>query len=157
LAIAAHGMAGGSTPDTALAVLLTMLVAWAGTSIADRRQGPVAVLVALGTAQLAMHLVLTYVVPWHVEHHEAPVDPAAMWATHILATLVTGLLLTKADTALSVVGSAIQLLRGLLEAPVFPVVPAAIHALPASPHRSGHMLQVVLRKVCGRRGPPLCS
>jgi hypothetical protein len=157
LAMAAHGMAGGGTPDTALAVLLTMIVAWAGTSVAHRRQSTFAVLTALGTAQLAMHLVLNYVVPSHIGHHMAPVDPGTMLATHAVATVLTGLLLARADSALGVVASALRLLTDLLKPPTFPVVPAAVHALPASPQHIGHLLQVVLKKQHARRGPPLSS
>jgi hypothetical protein len=150
-------MAGGGTPDTALAVLLTMIVAWAGTSIADRRRGPGAVLVALGTAQLAMHLVLNYVVPSHIGHHAAPMGQAAMWATHAVATLLTGLMLAKADATLGVIGSAIRLLRDLLKPPTFPAVASATYALPTSPRHTSHVLQVVLRRMNTRRGPPETS
>jgi hypothetical protein len=150
-------MSGGGAPDTALAILLTMLVAWAGTSIAHRRQTPLAVLTALGTAQLAMHLVLNYVVPSHIGHHAPPVDPAAMLATHAIATLLTGLLLVRADAALSVIASAIRLLTELLKPPTFPVVPTAVYVLPASPRHIDHLLQVVLRKQHARRGPPRSS
>src|SRR5690349_16295598 len=93
LATAAHGMAGGGAPDTALAVLLTMLVAWASTSVANRFQGPLALLTALGTAQGAMHLILNYVVPSHIGHVAAPVSTTAMVLTHTVATLLTGLLI----------------------------------------------------------------
>src|ERR1044071_401070 len=116
-------MAGGGTPDTALAVLLTVIVAWAGTAFAAKRQSVLAVLTALGTAQVGMHLVLNYVVPSHTGHHAAPVNHAAMWATHTLATLLTGLLLTKADAAVQLVTTAVRLLTDLLEPPTFPAVP----------------------------------
>jgi len=157
LAVGAHGMAGGGTPDTALAVLLTVIVAWAGTSVAGRFKGPFALLIALGMAQLAMHLVLNFVVPehpGHMTHHAPPVAPGAMWATHIAATLLTALLLAKADAALHVIASTI---RALLPPPVFHAVTATAYALPASPTHLSHMLQVVLRKVHARRGPPARS
>ncbi|TCO64612.1 hypothetical protein [Actinocrispum wychmicini] len=157
LAIGAHGMAGGGTPDTALAVLLTMIVAWAGTSVAARHQGPFAVLTALGTAQLAMHLVLNYVLPTHTGHHTQPVAPAAMWATHVTATLLTAVLLANADRALSVVASGIRLLRDLVRPPTFAAVPGATYVLAASPQCSDHIRRVVLRKVHSRRGPPTTS
>jgi hypothetical protein len=150
-------MAGGGAPDTALAVLLTTLVAWAGTSVANRRQTTLSVLTALGMAQLAMHLVLNFVIPEHIGHHAAPVNAPAMWTTHIAATLLTGLLLAKADTALHVVASAITLLKGLLKPPTFPRVAAAAYVLPASPKHTNHILHMVLRKVHARRGPPLTS
>ncbi|GAB3913741.1 hypothetical protein GCM10029964_123770 [Kibdelosporangium lantanae] len=160
LAVGAHGLAGGGTPDTALAVMLTVIVAWAGTSVAGRHKGPFAVLMALGTAQLAMHLVLNFVMPehpghvGHMAHHAPALAPGAMWATHITATLLTALLLAKADAALRVIASTI---RGLLPPPVFQAVTPGAYALPALPTHLSHMLQVVLRKVHARRGPPVRS
>jgi hypothetical protein len=157
LAVGAHGMAGGGTPDTALAVLLTVIVAWAGTSVAGRYKGLFAVVIALGTAQMAMHLVLNFAVPehpGHMGHHAPPVSPGAMWATHVTATLLTALLLAKADAALHLIASTI---RALLRPPVFRAVTPGAHALPASPTHLSHMLQVVLRKVHARRGPPVRS
>ncbi|MET0234878.1 MAG: hypothetical protein ABW224_09595 [Kibdelosporangium sp.] len=157
LAIAAHGMAGGGTPDTALAILLTMLVAWGGTSVANRLQGPFAVLTALGMAQAAMHLILNYVVPSHSGHVPAPVDPAVMFMTHAVATVIAGMLITKADAAIGLVSSAMELLLDLIRPPRFPVVPAAIYALPSSTLPGDHIRQVLLRRVHARRGPPVRS
>ncbi|WP_051796670.1 hypothetical protein [Kibdelosporangium aridum] len=156
LAIAAHGMAGGATPDTALAVLLTMIVAWAGTAVASRFDGPLSVLTALGMAQGAMHLVLNYVVPSHVDHHQL-FDPAVMFATHAGATVVTALLLAKADAAVGLIGSAMRLLLDLIEPPRFPAVASATYALPESPERIDHIRAVLLRRVHARRGPPARS
>ncbi|CAM3611704.1 hypothetical protein KIPE111705_16720 [Kibdelosporangium persicum] len=157
LAIAAHGMAGGATPDTALAVLLTMIVAWAGTAVASRFDGLLSVLTALGMAQGAMHLVLNYAVPSHIGHQAAPVDPMVMLATHAVATVVTASLLAKADAAVSLIGSAMRLLLDLIEPPRFPAVASAIHALPDAPERTDHIRAVLLRRVHARRGPPACS
>jgi hypothetical protein len=157
LAIAAHGMAGGEAPDTALAVLLTMIVAWGGTAVADRGRGPLAMPAALGMSQLAMHLVLNYSVASHVGHCAAPVDPTTMLLAHVAATVLTGLLLARADDALRVVTSAIWLLRDLLKSPRFPVVRGATSVLLTSPTHGDHMLKVVLRRVCARRGPPVRS
>jgi hypothetical protein len=157
LAIAAHGMAGGGTPDTALAVLLTMLVAWGGTSIANRFQGTFAVLIALGTAQGAMHLILNYVVPSHVGHVAAPVNSSVMFMTHAVATVVTGMLIARADAAVRLISSAMRLLLDLIRPPRFPAVPVAIYAVPSSPQTGDHIRQVLLRRVHARRGPPACS
>ena len=60
LAIAAHGTAGGELSDSALTVLLTAVLAWGGTALA-RRGGLLTVTVALGTTQLAQHVLLTEV------------------------------------------------------------------------------------------------
>jgi hypothetical protein len=160
LAIAAHGMAGGGAPDTALAVLLTMLVAWGGTSVANQFQGTLAVLTALGMAQSAMHLILNYVVPsdaGHVGHVAAPVDPAVMFTTHAVATVITGMLITRADAAVGLISSAMRLLLDLIRPPRFPAVPVAIYALPSSTLPADHIRQVMLRRVIARRGPPACS
>jgi hypothetical protein len=91
-----------------------------------------------------------------MNHHAPPVAPGAMWATHLAATLLTALLLAQADAALHLVASTIRLLGDLLRPPTFPVA-AGVYALPASPTHLSHMLQVVLRKVHARRGPPLPS
>ncbi|ONI72767.1 hypothetical protein ALI144C_42945 [Actinosynnema sp. ALI-1.44] len=159
LAIAAHGMAGGATPDAALAVLLTMIVAWAGTSVASRVDGLLSVLTALGMAQAAMHLVLNYAVPSHADHHmaPAPVDPVVMTAAHTVATALTALLLTQADAAMRVVSTAMRLLLDLAEPPRFPAVASATYALPESPDRIDHIRAVLLRRVHSRRGPPARS
>ncbi|MET0132035.1 MAG: hypothetical protein ABW215_00425 [Kibdelosporangium sp.] len=157
LAIAAHGLAGGGAPDTTLAVLLTMLVAWAGTSVADRFHGLTRMLTALGSSQLGMHLILNYVVPAHIGHQAAPVGQSGMLLTHVTATVITAVLLTKADAAIGLVTSAMRLLLDLLEPPRFPVVPAAVHPVPVRPELGDHLRSVVLRRVNQRRGPPACS
>jgi hypothetical protein len=157
LAVAAHGMAGGGAPDTALAVLLTMIVAWGGASIADRFTGMSRVLIALGTSQLGMHLILNYAVPEHGAHHAAPVNPGVMVLTHVCATVLTALLLTKADAAVGLITSAMRLLLDLLEPPRFPMVPAAVYTVAVSPEQGDHLREVVLKRVCQRRGPPLGS
>lgn len=153
-------MAGGGTPDTALAVLLTMLVAWGGTSVGSRFQGTFAVLIALGTAQGAMHLILNFVVPSsveHIGHVAAPVDPAVMFMTHAVATAITGLLITRADRAVALVESAMRLLLDLIRPPRFPAVAVAVYALPSSVLPADHIRQVLLRRVHARRGPPARS
>lgn len=160
LAIAAHGMAGGGTPDTALAVLLTTLVAWAGTSVANRFDGALAVLTALGTAQGAMHLILNYVVPsqaHHAGHAMAPVSSGVMLLTHTVATVITGVLIAKADAAVALISSAMRLLLDLIRPPRFPAVPVATYALPTSVPPGDHIRRVLLRRVHARRGPPHCS
>nr|CEL16065.1 hypothetical protein [Kibdelosporangium sp. MJ126-NF4]CTQ93991.1 hypothetical protein [Kibdelosporangium sp. MJ126-NF4] len=157
LAIAAHGMAGGATPDAALAVLLTMLVAWAGISVANRFDGLLSVVTALGLAQGAMHLVLNYAVPSHMDHHAAAVDPVVMTATHTAATALTALLLTRADAAVHLVATAMRLLLDLVKPPRFPAVADSTYAPAESPDRVDHIRAVLLRRVHARRGPPVRS
>jgi hypothetical protein len=150
-------MAGGGAPDTALAVLLTMLVAWAGTSIADRGFSPLAILGTLGISQAGMHLLLNYVVPTHIGHGVPPVDPRAMVVTHVIATVLTALLLAKADVAVLLVTSAMRLLFSMPHVRGPLVVAAVEYVLPTSPRQADRLLEVLFRRVCARRGPPVRS
>ncbi|MGH3878351.1 MAG: hypothetical protein ACRDSK_15080, partial [Actinophytocola sp.] len=117
LAVAAHGTAGGELSDAALTVLLTAVLAWGGTALA-RRGGLLSVFVALATTQLAQHLLLTEVAG--ASHGHAPIPPPVdgrlMLATHTVATLVTAVLLLRADNALATARAAIAWLVGRLQA-----------------------------------------
>ncbi|WP_285610770.1 hypothetical protein [Actinokineospora globicatena] len=155
LAISAHGMAGGGVPDTAVTLALTALVAWAGTALADRRGGLLATLALLGISQVCLHVLLTDIAVPHDGHVHAPVVPTGlMLATHVVATLVNGVLLTVAGAALNAIASAVT---GIVRALVISLAPST--PLPSAPVAAtvGHLLAVVLRVVCGRRGPPVLS
>ncbi|MGQ0839929.1 hypothetical protein [Actinokineospora sp.] len=156
LAVAAHGMAGGGVPDTAVTVVLTVLVGWAGTAVADRRHDTWSMLTLLGVSQLSLHVLLTDIASTHPGHGAgAAVDGDLMLVTHVLATVLTAVLLTKASVALGVLASA---LTGLVRALVWTPVPVATTPRPAPVEVfRGHLLAVVFRQVCGRRGPPLGS
>ncbi len=155
LAIAAHGLGGGTLSESGFTVLLATLLAWGGMSVA--RSGSTAALVAvLGVTQLSQHLLLT----WVARAHEptATFDGWTMFAAHAVATLLTALLLTRAGAALGAVTSALAWLVGRLTAlaagPVHVRAPSAGSALPARP---GQLLEVLFRQVHARRGPPLPS
>jgi hypothetical protein len=159
LAVAAHGTAGGRLSDSALTVLLAVVLAWGGTALA-RRGGVVTVAVALGSAQLAQHLLLTEVAGNAHGHEPAP-PPAAGWlmfTTHAVATLLTAVLLLRADAAIAAARAAIGWLTGRLLA----LCPAPPRSAPAPvvtsvPARPGLLLEVLLRQVSPRRGPPARS
>lgn len=160
LAIAAHGTAGGELSDAALTVLLTAVLAWGGCALA-RRGGLLTIVVALGATQLAQHLLLTEIAG--STHDHAPVLPAAngwlMVAAHALATLLTALLLLRADAALAAIGAAVGWLVGRLQT-LRPAPPASARshaARPNVPARPGELLEVLLRRVSPRRGPPVRS
>lgn len=158
LAVAAHGLAGGDLPGSGLVVVLTVLIAWAGTALADRLRRVTTVLVVLTLTQLSAHLLLSDGVPGHAAHGPPPVDPVLMVFAHVVATVFTAALLSGADRAVACVTSAARMLRGLLtvvvSGPVHPDVDGPASAVSV---RFGHLIEVVLRRVCGRRGPPLCS
>lgn len=147
LAVAAHGVAGGGTPDAAPTLAIVALVAWAGSAMADR--GPWAAIALLAGSQTALHLLLT-----EVAHPTQAADPLHMTLAHVVATLATGWLYTRAGYALDVLAAAVRgLVRSLIAAPSSPGAPPA----PVTAPRTDPLLTVQLRVVCGRRGPPVLS
>ncbi|WP_086823369.1 hypothetical protein [Allokutzneria sp. NRRL B-24872] len=152
LATVGHVAAGGSAPDTALTVLLTVLIATVAVSFADKRRGPLAILTTLGTAQLTTHLLLNALT---LHEHGAVTDSWTMLAAHVVATLVTAALLVGAESAIFGMAAALGavLPRRSPQPPVFAPLLAVI------PARSGLItaLDVLLRRTHARRGPPLTS
>ncbi|MFD1150177.1 hypothetical protein [Saccharothrix hoggarensis] len=149
LSVAAHGAAGGAVTEFAPALPLTLLIAFAGTALADRGRRPWTTLATLGVAQVGQHALL------NLGHHgvDGPglgFGPAAMTAAHVVAALLTGLLLARADAALSALVTAVFRLLPPLE-PLAPVgAPVALVPAPAATTP----VSVLLRRVNGRRGPP---
>ncbi|NKQ53381.1 hypothetical protein HFP15_10860 [Amycolatopsis sp. K13G38] len=149
LAVTAHALADGELPNTALTLLLTALVGWTGSALAEKVRGPLGILAVLGVAQAAMHLVLT-----ELAGHMGPAH-ADMYLTHATATAVTALLVARAEWMLRVAVSRLGLLplvvRGQPPVPAGPA-PAPVVCAPDVP-----LMSVLLKRVHGRRGPPCCS
>jgi hypothetical protein len=158
LAITAHGLAGGGMPDTALVIPITALIALGGTAMAARLRGSLVLVPTVGLIQLGLHLVLSQHAYIHGAHRMAPppVNGTAMLAGHALATVAVAILLARASTGLARFASAVSWLRSRLGGPwLVPVpVPAAIGATAVVPARPGPLLEIVLRRVRARRGPP---
>lgn len=163
LAVTAHVIGDGEVPDTAMTLLLTVLIGWNAAALAAKARGPLATIVDLGAGQVVMHLVLSSLSSHELRHDvlaQSGPTPAsgglAMTAAHVVATLVTAVLLAKADgLLLGVLGCLRALVPFILRAlPVPAAVPAPALARPAGP---GHLVGVDLRRVHGRRGPPLFS
>ncbi|RSD20405.1 hypothetical protein [Amycolatopsis eburnea] len=156
LSVTAHRLADGGLPDPAMTLLLTGLFGWTATALTRKARGPVATITLLGTAQLVMHLLLTTLAGHH-DMYSAP-DPAGagMIAAHAVATLLTALLLARADATLLTV---LAVLRAILPRLLTPLpVPAAAPALvPAREGGPDHLVGVDLRRIHGRRGPPAHS
>ena len=156
LSVTAHRLAHGGLPDPAMTLLLTGLFGWTAAALARKARGTVATITLLGTAQLVMHLLLTTL----AEHHAMAATPGGtglgMTAAHAVATVVTALLLARADTMLLTV---LAVLRAILPRLLTPLpVPAAAPALvPARTAAPGHLVGVDLRRIRGRRGPPVHS
>ncbi|WP_436493045.1 hypothetical protein [Actinokineospora sp. HUAS TT18] len=145
LAIAAHGMAGGGVPDAAIVVVLTGLVAWVGTALANKARAKFAL---LGVSQASLHILLTYVTPGH----STTSATAAMIATHLAATALTAVLLTRADAALDVIAAAVAgIVRALLWTPEPPKATVEVHREYPSFRR------FVFQTSQPRRGPPRFS
>ncbi|GAA2990171.1 hypothetical protein GCM10010483_38370 [Actinokineospora diospyrosa] len=155
LAISAHGMAGGGIPDTAVTLALTALVGWAGTALADRRGGLVATLALLGVSQLCLHVLLTDIAVPHDGHQHTPaVSGGLMLVTHVAATVINAVLLTVAGAALNAIASAVTGLVRVLTTSLPPTTPQPALTVTTT---ANHLLTVLLRVVCGRRGPPVPS
>ncbi len=156
LAIAAHGLAGGTLSESGFTVLLATLLAWGGASVA-RRAGAVALVGVLGVTQLSQHLLLTEIASGH-RPGMAAFDGWTMFTTHAVATLLTALLLTRAGTAFGTIATAFRWLVGRVVALVTGPIRVPVRVTgPAPVARPGQLLEVLFRQVHGRRGPPLRS
>jgi hypothetical protein len=151
LSVTAHGAAGGSITEFAPALPLTLLVAFVGTTVAERWRRPWTTLATLGVAQLGQHALLS------LGHHAADgpglgFSPTTMTAAHVLAALLTGLLLARADATLDALVGAMS---RLVPQPLTPLVPAGALWSPTPAPAADTLVAVLLRRVHGRRGPPL--
>lgn len=159
LAVAAHGLGGGTVADSGFAVLLAALLTWGGMSLA-RRGGAVGLVVVLGATQASQHVLLSELASGHGKD-PAVFDGWTMFTTHAVATVLTAVLLTRAGVALNAITAAFAWLLGQLRALVAgPVPPGPLRPATAGtslPARPGPLLEVLLRQVCARRGPPVCS
>ncbi|MER6663638.1 hypothetical protein ABT256_03760 [Amycolatopsis japonica] len=157
LAVTAHMIGDGDLPDTAMTLLLTVLIGWNAAALAAKARGPLATIVDLGAGQVVMHLVLSSLSSHQPHDEPAPSSGGfAMTVAHVVATLITALLLAKADGLLLGVLSCLRaLVPFILNAlPVPAAMASPVLARPAGP---GHLVRVDLRRVHGRRGPPLFS
>jgi hypothetical protein len=162
LAIAAHGVAtGGDLPDTGVVVLVCLGVGWVATAVADRPRSRVVILAVLAGSQLVLHLVLSlqHSVSGHPVsghnvsgHHQHAAGVPVVLTAHIVAVVLTGLLLATADSLLVAAATAVFALlprrpfRLAASAPLWVAVPAdAGTALVRGP---------LLTRICARRGPP---
>lgn len=158
LAVAAHAIGGGMLPDTGLTLLLTVGVAAAGVALADRRRGPVAILTALGLSHLGIHLMLALSVTGRPDPDQA-VNPLVMMVGHVVAVLLAGAILSKAEAAFFGLAAALAallphwLVAALGRRPATSE-PAAAPRWAAHPAGGDRPLTVLLRRACARRGPP---
>ncbi len=155
LAVAAHVGGGGTAPDGALTVLLTLAVAAAGTTLADRRRGRVSLLAAVGATQLLLHLLLDGL-GGHVHGPQAAaVDVPWMTAAHAAAAVLTALLLAGAESALFAVAAAWRRIVPVL--PLRPVLVPETYRAPRFPVAVPVLVRELHARLPPRRGPPVRS
>ncbi|GGM57449.1 hypothetical protein GCM10012275_30700 [Longimycelium tulufanense] len=154
LAGTGHAAAGGGLPDAELTAVLTVALAGISIALADRRRGFGVILLTLGGSQVVLHTLLQ-VFSGHV-HHTAPrFDSLQMAAGHAVAALITAVLLTGAESAIFAVVAALSRLLPVWRTPPPATAPPRWCSIPGRPART--FLGVLLRRVCGRRGPPTSS
>lgn len=139
-------------PETSVTVVVTALLGWASTALADKIRGFGGTLAVLAVGQLLMHVVLTVLSthPGAGPHFTTE----AMTLAHVAATVVTAALLFHADHGLRTVANS---LRRLLPPLFSPPTPAARPTPAVVPVAPGGMPEVLLCRVRTRRGPPLRS
>ncbi|WP_445186552.1 hypothetical protein ACTXG6_04815 [Pseudonocardia sp. Cha107L01] len=161
-----HRAAGGALPDLGLLIVLALLLAGFLITLADRRRGPLAILVLVGGSQLALHGLLQLLGGSH-EHTASAgssglpgslavpaLMPVLMFGAHALATVITAAVLAGAEAAVFTVAHALTRVLPLS---------LSMPRTPEPPGRPGVVtgpLDARLRGVLGRRlhlrrGPPL--
>jgi hypothetical protein len=149
LGVTAHLLGGGHAPHLLSTAAITVLVAWIATAVADRTRGIGGVVVVLGSAQAATHLVLG-----ELSGHQ--VGGVGMLAGHTVATLATAVVLTHAEAMLAVAASALSALR-VLVTDVLPPVPRVVSGAVVRSAEGDCAYSVHLRRAHPRRGPPALS
>ena len=149
LTITAHGLGGGEISEFIHALPLVALIAFAAASLADKRTGKLSIIAGLGTAQLAQHLLLTW-----VNHEHTNTLTGQMFVAHLVAATLTGLLLFHAENALFRLFAAVTRLipRRLTPLPVT----TPVRTFTSTPYvRNAHHTD--LRRANGLRAPPCGS
>lgn len=152
LSVTAHGTAGGGLPHPGVTVVLASLIGWIATATAHRAQGTRGILLVLGTGQLATHALLTL-----LSGHGG--EGPAMVAGHALATAATAVVLARAEEMLAAAAAATRWLwRPVTILVTLPALPNSPAPAPlALPTAATVATDVLLRRVHGRRGPPVRS
>lgn len=149
LTITAHGLGGGELSQFTHALPLVVLIGFAASSLADKRSGKLSLMAGLVTAQLAQHLLLT----WVAHEHTTTLTPQ-MVAAHLVAATATGWLLFHAESALFRLVAAVSRLVPRQLAPLPATRPVRVFT--STPYvQNAHFLDVA--RTNRRRGPPECS
>ncbi|WP_051274700.1 hypothetical protein [Cellulomonas sp. URHD0024] len=171
LALGAHVLGGGAVPPAVVVVPLVAVVLAAGVPFGGRRIGAPAAVALLGVGQLGLHhafgalsgmgCVPAQEMTGHVHTVQvacAAVPPqlpgaggSAMLWVHVVATLVTALLIAGTERALAWVGTWLRPLIALLAPVPLPTL-ACLPVMVEMPHAVGRRDAGVVPL----RGPPVC-
>lgn len=155
LSLYGHAGAGGYLPDIGLLCVLGLLLAAFLIVLADRRRGPVAILVMVGGAQLALHGLLQLLggAHPHAHMHSVGVDPVLMTAGHALATVITAATLAGAESAVFTVAAVLA--RALPRPPAaLPIPDPPGRPVPLALPLDVRLPGVAVARLYRRRGPP---
>ncbi|WP_308216343.1 hypothetical protein [Prauserella aidingensis] len=153
LSVTAHGAAGGGLPHPATTVVVSSLTGWVATATAHRARGIRGILLFLGSGQLAAHVLLTT-----LSGHGG--EGPAMLAGHALATVATACVLAHAEAVLARASTAVRAILPVVTwrwRPCRRPQHVAAHPPLALPDAATTVVEVLLRRVHGRRGPPAVS
>ncbi|WP_106179297.1 hypothetical protein [Prauserella shujinwangii] len=152
LAVAAHALADGTMPHLALTLTLAIVIGWVAAALADIARGVQGRLLVLGGAQLTTHWVLA-----GLTAHDGGVGHGlAMPVTHGVATMLTALVLVHAESMLAAAVASLYLLLPVSWKPAPIPAGTPVRAV-VRPTGGPYFVEVLLRRVNGRRGPPLLS
>ncbi|SFR29538.1 hypothetical protein SAMN04488564_12011 [Lentzea waywayandensis] len=144
LAVLAHSSADGQLPDAGLLFSLVALLTWATTGFARHELTWQRLLLLIGGGQLAMHVLVSLAAFRHA--HEA--EPSRMIASHVVATVLTVVVLAAAERSILTLARAVAaaLPRRLA------VLPATAPLVVATPSLAP--TSIVFLDVLSWRGPP---
>jgi hypothetical protein len=134
--------------------VITLLLAAAGVALADRRRGSLGIVGALGFSEVSLHAFLQLFGSHQggTHHHGASFAPVPMLLGHLMAVLLTGLMLAGAERALFVVARFLGLILPRKPAPLPTVTPLRAVCIPADTIRvPAHLVQ---QRIHGLRAPP---
>ncbi|MTD15687.1 hypothetical protein GIS00_17270 [Nakamurella sp. YIM 132087] len=150
LATAGHQAAGGGLPDPAVTVVVGAALVPMAVGLADRRRSALSVTGALLAAQVLFHLLFSA----SAHHGSGDGWPSGrMVVFHLLAALLTGLVLTAADRAAGRVGRRrLVLSAGVAAGPI-----AILSWFVRTTAVPGPALARLVSGPAVRRGPPRVS
>ena len=166
-AAVSHGLAGGTFPGT-FGIFASLILAGAASSLlTTRKQSPWRLAAAVAVTQVMYHAVFSGMgdpTAPVAHHHSALPDlmPAhshggSMWLAHIVAGVVTLLVLTHAESALWSLARALTLAVGRLLTLSRSVSPLPAVAVPLQRRDAAPSPLLVVLSLMRYRGPPLAS